>query len=334
MASEEFMSAKVRIDAETSQAAKDIAALRKELDATGASLNQTRDSTADAAKAADFTKAAESIGAVNQNTSDLASLLKGLTALQAPVAVAQEFFQLGVQIEAAAEKLLGIKDAVAEAFAAIASEGKSPLSRLTSDLAAAQKDLIDGGYLDNAKRIGMKFVDAVTGGDTEAAYDEGKMKRIKDIRIRIARKQHEELDEQIEKNRIATLEGVERLEAEKALAIKKAQKDLLATPGVDGTEYLDSIRSKYDKIIDKAQQKELADIRERSRAYDDLIRKREMKEKEANERIAKHAAETTARAFADIASQYNQMFDIKKMTMTLEALNANMKALTLKRQGN
>jgi hypothetical protein len=328
-----------------------------------ASVDRAKVSIDEAVKIVRFTDAESSLAKVRDHARELAGYMRMLSGLEAPMRIAKEYYDLGVTIEGVAEKILGIRDAVAEATAALESEGKSRAAILASQVKDAQKQLLDGGFIDQWKRMGKAIDDALFGTDEVAEYDLRSQKKISKLVVSLneamASERQAAAQREAQKNEIAMLEGVEKIEAKRAAAIRAAREKYKDAAGV----VVDSINKGADEEIRKFneteekkaaierererknQERELADIEERSRAYNELILKQQLKEREriekqeraemeSRERIARHAAETTARAMANIANQYNEMFDIKKMTMTLEALNANMKALTLKRQGN
>lgn len=341
MADNTIASAQIKVEAETSKAEQALKDLRSKMDDLGKSLDMLASKQVTAGqKAAEFDKIGTSLGDVKRSLKDVSDLMTVLARLEAPLRIAQQFFQLGQDIEAISEKLLGLKDVAAEALGALADENKSPVAKMKAQLQGLQKELVDGGYADQIARIYYKSLDALFGSSIESAFDQRFAKKIKDLQDLIARQQEQGLKEQTEANRIATLSGVEKIEAQRTEAIRKAREKLKDMPGVDGTDYINSINARFDYEAQKqreADQKKdqtendrrLAHIR---KVQEDLA-KEEAQRKAMEDRIAEHARDAMARALSSIAQQYDSMLGLNRMAMTLEAINANMKVLVSKRSG-
>ncbi len=341
MADNTIASAQIKVEAETSKAEQALKDLRSKMDDLGKSLDMLASKQVTAGqKAAEFDKIGTSLGDVKRSLKDVSDLMTVLARLEAPLRIAQQFFQLGQDIEAISEKLLGLKDVAAEALGALADENKSPVAKMKAQLQGLQKELVDGGYADQIARIYYKSLDALFGSSIESAFDQRFAKKIKDLQDLIARQQEQGLKEQTEANRIATLSGVEKIEAQRTEAIRKAREKLKDMPGVDGTDYINSINARFDYEAQKqreADQKKdqtendrrLAHIR---KVQEDLA-KEETQRKAMEDRIAEHAREAMSRALESVARQYDALTNGNRVAMTLDAINANLKALVNKRQG-
>lgn len=218
----------------------------------------------------------------------------------------------------------------------LSESGNGPADRIRSlrkEIEELKKDVADRGIM---SRVGdaAEFWLGIKSGRTKALEDIAEKQKKIDEDAVVERRNAAK--EEIEKLAIQAMEGADRIEAQRALAIKNAKEKYKESSG----DVIAAINDKYDaelrkweEVQKKKQDRELEDIRERRTAYDNLIREQEAKRIASEERIAARTRELTTRMLQDIAQQYNQLFDIRQMTMTLEAVNANLKALVNKRQG-
>ncbi len=341
MADNTFATAQIKVEAETSKAEQALKDLRAKLDGLGQSLDELKAKQAQAVDVGEqFGKVNVALDGVRDAARDVNSLMRVMTVLEAPLRVAEQYFKLGQSIESVGEKLLGLNDDIGAAMQALADQDKSPVARMKKELEALQKELLDGGVVDMAKRSVFRILDAAMSTDMAAAYDQRMAPKIKELGERIARQEQEDIRHRIEKNRIATLDGVEKLEAEKAEAIRMARVDLEGMPGVDGTEYIQSISNRFDFLIKKEKEADdTKDERDRARRLNHIrqvqedLAKEEKDRKAMEDRIAEHAREAMSRALESVARQYDALTNGNRVAMTLDAINANLKALVNKRQG-
>ncbi len=182
----------------------------------------------------------------------------------------------------------------------------------------------------NDKGIGSRFGDAaeywlgIESGRTKAlekiAEDEKK------ITIRQRGERLENLAEDIEKERIASLAGVEKLEAQRSAAIHAAR----AKYGNDADALIAGINKKYDaeeKRFEEleAKKKKAEDDRERERQdrylreWNDIIQTINLHQLEAGQKTAESIQKIMGDAAKNIASQ----FSFERLQMTLDAIEAN-----------
>ncbi len=340
MADNTIASAQIKVEAETSKAEQAIKDLRAKMDELGKSVDQLGDKQVAAGqKGAEFEKVTLSLADVKRSLRDVSDLMTVMARLEAPLRIAKQFFELGQEIEAISEKLLGLRDVTGEALGALADENKSPVAKMKAQLQGLQKELVDGGYSDQIARIYYKTFDALFGTSSETAFDQRFLKKIKDLQELVSRQQELGLKEQTEANRIATLEGVEKIEAQRTEAIRKAREKLNTMPGVDGTDYIRSINQRYDYEVKRqteAEQRktstELDEIAKRRNAYDDLIREQQAKTIASNQKIADEAAKAMEKAFEKVSQGFNSLFDLRQLTQTLDALTANVDKIANQRR--
>jgi ABC-type transporter Mla subunit MlaD len=126
-----FSSAQIRVEAETSKAEQALKDLRGQMDQLGKSLDDLAAKQKTAGDAGqEFGRVNQSLGEVKKSLKDVSDLMSVLARLQAPITIARDFYQLGNEITAVAEKLLGIPDDVGAAMSALADEDKSPIQLL------------------------------------------------------------------------------------------------------------------------------------------------------------------------------------------------------------
>lgn len=146
------------------------------------------------------------------------------------------------------------------------------------------------------------------------------------------------LSDRIERERIATLEGTQRIEAEKQAAMKKAREQY--GDGEDTGELLRMIQVRYDREASAFAESEA----KKTKAEADRIAERERREKEARERDAKQAeliaqriadanAKAWERAMTQISGQFNSLFDaqMNQLTFTIEGLASNVATIANRR---
>lgn len=348
MADNTFSTAQIKVEAETTKAEQALKDLRGKMDELGKSLDDLAAKQREAGDASEaFGRVDVAIGDVKRGLKDVSDLMSVLAKLEAPIRLARDFFQLGTEIEGIAEKLLGIPDAVGEAMTALANESKSPIAITRQQIAELQKEWLDGGIIEQWKRAGKVVQDAIFGTDTEAEYDRrfsDRMERLKkSLRDQQEAEQKAAAELAAKKLDISLKSTEERLNLEYQMEVEAAKKKYgsFAGPVIEGIaarkaaeiEAAREVEEKRKQAEEARSQKERDEIAERRRAYDDLIRDQEAKRIASEERIAERTQQLTSQMLASISQQFNQLFDIRQMTMTLEAVNANLKALVNKRQG-
>lgn len=348
MADNTIASAQIKVEAETSKAEQAIKDLRSKMDELGKSIDDLSVKQKAAGDAgAEFGKVTTSLRDVKASLRDVSDLLSILAKLEAPIRIARDFFQLGREIEAVGEKLLGIPDVVGQAMSALESEGKSPASIVRQQVKDLQKEWLDGGLLEEWKRTGKVIQDAIFGWSTEAEYDARFNKSLELLKKSLNRLSQAEQEEaaklQVRKLEAARQSAEERINLEYQIEaeanVKKYGKfagtvnEALRAKKAAEIDAAREVEAKRLEMEDRRRQRELDEIAERRDAYMNLIRKQELATIESNERIAKQTEAAMSRALSSIAQQYDSMLGINKMAMTLEAINANMKVLVSKRSG-
>jgi hypothetical protein len=343
MADNTFASAQIRVEAETSKAEQALKDLRAKMDDLGRSVDDlTAKQKQAGASASEFEKVSTSVQDVKLGLKDVSDLLSVLAKLQAPISIARDFFQLGTEIEAVAEKLLGIPDVVGDAMKALANEDKSPVAITREMIKDLQKEWLDGGLVEQWKRAGKVVQDAIFGWSTEAEYDARFSKSLELLKKSMNRlsdaEQQEAAKIAAQKNILATKKGEERIEMERQLEIDAAKKkykehaaiviesiNLRKDAELAANREIEAAREQMDK---RREQRELDEISDRKNAYMDLINKTN----EANAKIAEAAAKEMARALSGVASQFNSMFNLNQLTMTVNQLAANIEKIADQRK--
>lgn len=274
---------------------------------------------------------------------NLAPDIAGFAAAGAAMAAtAVAAFQMGREIEAAAEKFLGFKDSAADVFKAIDDASKTPVQQAKERVAELHHDLLDESVASNAKRLWTRVWGYVNGVNLEDAIDQSKIKGIENAQARLAAAaataQKDDLNKRIAQEEAATLEGAERIERKRQEAIRKAKIDFR---GADTSGLEDAINKRYDEDLRRFQeleakkkaadeesaQRHMDEIEARKRAYNDLIQHQKMKDREA----AAALAEAMSKALSGAFSEMTRSFELNKLVTTMSALNANMEKLTRQR---
>ncbi len=146
------------------------------------------------------------------------------------------------------------------------------------------------------------------------------------------------IESQIERERIAELDGAERIEAQRQAAIKSARKRF----GTDGDELVDQINARYDAELRRleeleARRKQAED--ERAAREKQHAEERERREREALERLARQQQEIADKTAAAIASAFSKArtdfasaLSMKDLVIGVQALNANLDNMRRNRQ--
>jgi hypothetical protein len=343
MADNVFSSAQIRVEAETSkaeQALKDLRAKMDELGAAAQTLAEKQKQATDSA--ADMGRVTTALNEVKASLRDVNSLLTVLAKLEAPVRIARDFYQLGTEIEAVAEKLLGIPDVVGEAAKALANEGQSPANILRQQIKDLEKEWLSSNFWELYKNSWRKTFDGIFGTEFEAKRDAAKAKERDTLKRSLKNQEDDalkaEADLAAQKNLLATKKGEERIEIERQMEIDAAKKkykqhaaaviesiNLRKDAELAANREIEAAREQMDK---RREQRELDEIADRKNAYMDLINKTN----EANAKIAEAAAKEMARALSGVASQFNSMFNLNQLTMTVNQLAANIEKIADQRK--
>lgn len=348
MADNVFSSAQIRIEAETTKAEQALKDLRGQMDQLGKSLDDLAAKQKAAGDAGEeFGRVNQSLGEVKKSLKDVSDLMTVLARLQAPITIARDFYQLGNEITAVTEKLLGIPDDVGRAMSALADEDKSPVQLLRQQIKELEKEWLDGDLVENFKRTFAKLEDALYGSDgmsAEADYDKGFSERRRRLRESLANQEGDALRAAAElaakKNELATKSTKERLQGEMQLEIDAAKEKYkqfadLVIPGIRARKQaeidaLEEVAKKREELAERARQKELDEIAQRRDAYMNLIREQQA----ANQKLAEQAAEAMTKALSQVASGFGKMFEsqLGQMAFTIEGLAANVEKIANQRR--
>lgn len=345
MADNVFSSAQIRIEAETTKAEQALKDLRGQMDQLGKSLDDLAAKQKAAGDAGEeFGRVNQSLGEVKKSLKDVSDLMSVLAKLEAPVRIARDFYQLGTEIEAVAEKLLGIPDDVGAAMTALADEDKSPAQLLRKQIKELEKEWLDGGVIEQWKRAGKVIQDALFGWSTEAEYDQRFSAQRELLKKSLADQESDALRAAAElaakKNELATKSTKERLQGEMQLEIDAAKEKYkqfadLVIPGIRARKQaeidaLEEVAKKREELAERARQKELDEIAQRRDAYMNLIREQQA----ANQKLAEQAAEAMTKALSQVASGFGKMFEsqLGQMAFTIEGLAANVEKIANQRR--
>jgi hypothetical protein len=285
--------------------------------------------------------------AIDETKAKVESLQSGISdkaiAAGAMAATAAAAFQLGRDIEAAAEKILGLKDSAEDVFNAIDDASKTPIERAKDRLAGLRHQLLDESVVEEAKRVWMRVWGFVNNVDLEGAIDQHRLKAIENTEARLANArataQKEELQKRIAQEETVTLEGAERIERKRQEAIRKAQ---LEFKELDPAPLIDKINARYDAELRRleeleARRKQVED--ERAAREKAQSEERERREREALQRLAQQQqeiADKTAAAIASAFSKARQDFasalSMKDLVVGIQALNSNLDNMRRNRQ--
>lgn len=348
MADNVFSTAQIRVEAETSKAEQALKDLRGKMDELGSSLQALEDKQKAAADAgAEFSRVATAMEEVKDAAKEVNALMRVLSIIDAPTRVAREFFQLGKEIEAVGEKILGLNDDVGDALAALADEDSSPVQKAKAKIRSFTKQWLDGGLIEEWKQLGRQLDDAIFGTSRVDEFNRRQNEKLKQLKDQLKAATDQELENaaqlQARKNQIAERGKEEQLNLELGLEIEHLNTKYGASAGPfidkakrEAAAKISAVRAAAEEEEQRKQkqlERDLADIEERKNAYMDLIRKQEAAEIQSKQRIADATEQMTTRVLTSISQQFEKLFDIRQMTMTLEAVNANLKALVNKRQG-
>jgi hypothetical protein len=285
--------------------------------------------------------------AVDEAKAKVQSLGDGLSdkaiAAGAIAATAAAAFQLGRDLEAAAEKMLGFKDTAEDVFKAIDAASQTPIENAKARVSQLRHELLDESIVEEAKRVWMRVWGFVNNIDLEGAVDQSRLKAIENAEARLANArataQKEELQKRIAQEETATLEGAERIERKRQEAIRKAQ---LEFRDLDPAPLIDKINARYDAELRRLEELEAR----RKQAEDDRIARekaqseeRERREREALDRLARQQQEIADKTAAAIASAFSKArtdfasaLSMKDLVIGVQALNANLDNMRRNRQ--
>lgn len=270
--------------------------------------------------------------------------LGALGVASAIAATASAAFTLGTQITHALDSLINGDGDFKRGT--VGTRGEQ-IQSLKKELEELKKVATDDGNMANA----ADWLHELTG----RMYESGRMEAMrkvaekeKEIQTRQAAEEHErrkkisddlvsDMESQIERERIAALDGVERVEAQRAAAIRAARKKF----GNGADELFSSMNAHYDAEIrrieeiqarrraidEESERRHMDEIEARKRAYNDLIQHQKMKDREA----AAALADAMSKALSGAFSEMTRSFELNKLVTTMSALNANMEKLTRQR---
>lgn len=147
------------------------------------------------------------------------------------------------------------------------------------------------------------------------------------------RKKEARLQKEIDQAELATLEGAERIERKRQQTIERIRKEY-GTDNEQARKLEELINQAAERDKQKAEQNDLDAIEKRKNAYMDLIRQQERAAMESNERIAKHAAETMAKALAGVSADFNRQFtaQFNQLQFTVEGLAQSVAQIARQRR--
>lgn len=140
----------------------------------------------------------------------------------------------------------------------------------------------------------------------------------------------ERLAKEIAREQEASLQGVDRIIAERNRKIADAQKQY----GKDADPLVRAINDRAESEINRLKTTQA----EKTRLEDQARKEREQKEKESAERVAKHMAEAAAKAMssalASVSAEFQNVFNsqLGQMSFTIEGLAANVEKIANQRR--
>ena len=342
----EFMKATIRVEADTEQARAEIKATADQVRTDMADAGDAAEASAQKAEKAASTAADGFANAATKATLWLAAIAaidKGLGMLAEGVKAYQTASDVAAgrgdpfspaRIGAARERLADLeKDIKKVREEAEKAAGRSdnvipdPLRLLTGR---------ESEYAEKLKKLAELEQEA--GQARTAMYNAEKLEQ-EQADKEAADKRAASLADHIERERIATLEGVQRIEAEKRAAMKKAREQY--GDGEDTGALLRQIQVRYDREVSAFQEAEA----KKAKAESDRIAERERREKEARERDAQRAAELAdriaeanaramERALGAVAGDFGRQLSaqLNQMVFTIDGLAANVQNIATRRQ--
>lgn len=211
---------------------------------------------------------------------------------------------------------------------------KERIAAITKEIKELQKTVADRSLLSRADDTLDFYVIGYQSARDKALKDLAEAeKEIRDIQTAERR---QSAQEEIERLSIQAADGAEQIEMRRARAVRKARERFQneADPVVkqineNAAKELADWEAKEKKKDQTENDRRLAHIR---KVQEDLA-KEETQRKAMEDRIAEHAREAMSRALESVARQYDALTNGNRVAMTLDAINANLKALVNKRQG-
>lgn len=269
-----------------------------------------------------------------------------LAQVTAATAVAAASFTAGNAIGSLIEKW--VSGGTERDFAENAKERIEQLQKQIKDL----RDVAEGeGYTNLAKDL----LSVGTGGFQYDARAEA-VKKINEARSEIQRIEDEQtkprearrrdekeradreaLDRAIERERIASLDGVEKIEAERAAA-KARNRDRFGenSEGLNAEvdkrydhelKRLEEVETKRRTADEERQRQSLLDIEDRKRAYNDLIQHQKMMDREHADALQK----ALSSAVSSATESFNKAFDLSNISATVNQIAATVENLARQR---
>jgi len=256
---------------------------------------------------------------------------------------AEKAFKLGRELREFYDSLFPDPSRLKDALDVVAGSASEQVKLATQNIKTLQKELLETTEIAN-------FAENTLGiGDRQKKINEEIQAEQKTLRRAIAAQRKQQIEEDIEAERIAVASGAEKIEASRQNALARAREKYKQ----DEPEVIAAINRRYNEEIRRfeeaeAKKKQAEEEREarRKQAEDERAARekqhaeeRERREREALERLARQQQEIADKTAAAIASAFSKArtdfasaLSMKDLVIGVQALNANLDNMRRNRQ--